>query len=239
MADTLPIRAEYAAGSIAGIFRAQPKGIILHGSRSGKRQGTMAEYIGTVNWAQINPEGLGWNATIGPAVYATHFSAKHWGWNAREHSPDYLAVEFAQPTIQADITDAQVAAFAEWYRVHVRPAWPNLTPRALVLPMHSELPAGKRDGKSDAFMPNSERANDLRRRIYAALEGQMQENPPAVTVGPGIVAAMKRQGETPISNEEYVKAPDGRDLFSFAVGSQGGFFVWVAATDSVHRAPRV
>jgi hypothetical protein len=237
MAETPTVRAEYVPGQVAGLYATQPRGIILHGSRSGKKQDPLKEYAGTVNWAVKNPEGLGWTATIGPGVYCVHMTCKQWGWNAREHSRDFLAVEFAQPTIADPITDAMVAAFAEWYRVEVRRAWPLLTPRVLVLPMHSELPAGKRDGKSDAFMPDSPQAKDLRARIYAALEEPMPEEP--YTVGAGVLAAMTRAKETPTSHEVYYKAKDTDDEMSLTSGSQGGLFVYFPPSDSVYRIQKV
>lgn len=236
MADRPTVRAEFAQGRVAGTFAVQPRGVILHGSRSGKRQDALKEYSGTVNWAVGNPAGLGWHATIGPGVYGAHMTARQWGWNAREHSRDFLAVEFAQPTIDDPITDAMVAAFVEWWRIEVAPVWPALTPRVLLLPMHSELPAGKRDGKTDAFRAGSAEADDLRRRIYAALEDDMREQP--FDVGPGIAAAMERAKERPASDEQYVKDADGADCLSVAAGSGGGLFIYHAASDAVYRVQR-
>jgi hypothetical protein len=168
----MAVTAERAPGQAAGSFAVQPRGVILHGSRGGADD-VMTEYRGTKAWAVGNPAGLCWNATIGPSVYCVHLPARQWGWNAREHSQDFLAVEFAQPTIASPIPDSMVAAFVAWFRAEVAPAWPGLTPRVLLLPMHSELPAGKRDGKTDAFRADSAGAKHLRARIYAGLEAGM------------------------------------------------------------------
>lgn len=156
--------------NVAGLFVAPPLGIILHGSRSEVNRPTYNEYIGTAQYCQLPQHGLGWNITAGPGVYARHYSARHWGWNAREHSSRYLACEFAQPTVNHPIGDDQVGAFAAWVREEVWPAWPTLdVSRDDALPTHAELPAGKRDGKSDTFPEDDARTADLRRRIRRAL----------------------------------------------------------------------
>lgn len=98
--------------------------------------------------------------------------AGEWGYNAREHSDDYLAVEFAQPTADYTITDGQIAAFIWWYKTVAVVRWPHLktlTPE--MLPLHSELAAGIRDGKSDAYPRGDSRADQLRQRIIDGVNG--------------------------------------------------------------------
>lgn len=155
---------------MAGTFAYRPVGIILHGSRSGQAWSIGREFVSTRNYATSGIE-LGWNATIGPDAYSVHMTAREWGWNARSPaSQTLLAVEFAQAQLSDPITDAQVRAFVHWYEHEVMPMWGALDLSAdAALPMHSELPAGVQDGKTDAFTRNSERANDLRARIRAAL----------------------------------------------------------------------
>lgn len=155
---------------MAGTFASKPKGIILHGSRSGQQWSIGSEFDSCRNYAASGANGLGWNVTAGQDEYSVHMTARQWGWNARHHSDDYLAVEFAQARIVDPITDAQVRSFIHWYEHEVVPVWGRLDLSAdAALPMHSELPAGQADGKTDAFVAHSDRANDLRRRIRAAL----------------------------------------------------------------------
>ena len=229
MADAPTVRAEHVPGQVQGVYTAPPKGIILHGSRGGAKN-VLAEYAGTVNWAANNPDGLGWTATIGPRVYCTHMDARHWAWNAREHSRDFLAVEFAQPALTSSIPDTMVDAFVAWYWAEVRPVWPLMTPRVLVMPMHSELPAGKRDGKTDAFKADSAQAKDLRARIYAALE--VNGNPSQFVVGPGVQAALDRAHDVAMGHEVYVN-----DALSYTPG-RDGLYWYAKASDAVYRAPK-
>ena len=160
---------ETRAGHVAGSFSATPRGILLHGSRGGTPQPVFDEYMGTANWAASPAHQLGWNATIGEHRYCTHMTTRQWGWNAREHSGVYLAVEFAQPTVNDAITDAQVSAFVAWWKADVLPVWPTLTVSRTPLPTHSEMPAGVRDGKSDTFPQGDSRNDQLRERIRAAM----------------------------------------------------------------------
>jgi hypothetical protein len=112
---------------------------------------------------------LGWNATIGNDRLALHMPMKQWGWNARGCSSVYLAVELAQPLESFDITDGQVRAFAEFWRL-ARMAWPNLP---AYFPTHSELDGtrayGPTDGKTDVFSKSSPRTEALRARIQRAI----------------------------------------------------------------------
>lgn len=160
----------YSSPSIVGRFASRPAGVILHGSRSGRPIGKEAEYRGTRNFAAGGANGLGWNATIGADILASHISPEWWGYSAGEHSRVYLATEFAQSLEGEPITDGQVRAFAHWFTTIARPAWPSLDLRVPgALPMHAELSQGIRDGKSDAFRRGDPRADDLRGRIIAAV----------------------------------------------------------------------
>lgn len=153
-------------GAVAGRFSTMPQGVILHGSRSGRPQPTAAEFWGTANFATTTD--LGWNATIGDDGVAFHIPPTQWGWNARGASSKYLATEFAQPTVNDPISDAQVNAFCFWF-MESRETWPALP---LFFPSHAELPEGKLDGKSDVFPVGDARADDLRARIRERLSSQ-------------------------------------------------------------------
>ncbi len=153
---------------VAGAFLRAPLGVILHGSRSGKPQSLDREFAGTASYAQNNPGGLCWHATIGEDAVAMHLPFTHWGWNARSASKSYLAVEFAQPTVGYDITDAQVRAFAWWF-AQARKAWPALPVYFIA---HSELPEGQADGKTDVFPIGDRRLDNLKRRLTAAVGGR-------------------------------------------------------------------
>ncbi len=165
---------DYRDPEPAGRFSSMPKGIILHGSRSGAAGNPKAkEYLGTARYEVSNPDGLGWNATIGEYRVAIHLDPQAWGWNARAASDNYLGVELAQATVDEPITDPQVAAFVDWVKTRVLPVWPGLP---LVFPTHAELDgtAGYgpyHDGKTDCFPKNDPRADDLRARIMAGLQG--------------------------------------------------------------------
>lgn len=127
---------------------------------------TADEFSATANWAQAGANGLGWNVTIGDDVIAEHLPLDSWGWNARAASQWYLAVEFAQPSLADQISNAQVRVFAWWVRERALKRWPAMP---LTFPTHAELEAsgatGKKDGKTDVF-PDG---NALRARIMAAL----------------------------------------------------------------------
>lgn len=168
---TTPVTVYRQPGTVAGTFAHKPSGIILHGSRSGQQWSIGSEFDSCRNFAAGGAGGLGWNVTVGQDEYSVHMTARQWGWNARSPaSQTLLAVEFAQAQLVDPITDAQVRAFVHWYEHEVVPVWGALDLSAdAALPMHSELPAGMADGKTDAFLAWSERANDLRARIRAAL----------------------------------------------------------------------
>lgn len=158
------------SGAASGLFGETPKGVILHGSRSGAANTTHQEYLGTAAYAHNEPDGLGWNATIGSDELALHLTHRQWGWNARSASPYYLAVEFAQPTVQSPIDDGQVRAFC-WFFESARKTWPDL---GTAFPTHAELDGtveygGYHDGKTDVFPHGDARTVDLRKRILDRL----------------------------------------------------------------------
>jgi hypothetical protein len=168
MAEYKP-RIDHDEGTIGGRYTSQPVGVILHGSRSGVAgRSVEAEYHGTRGYAASGIE-LGWTCTVGNDAVSLHMTPAHWGWNARGASSRYLAVEFAQPTVAYTITDAQVRAFCWWLQYIALAQWPDLP---FHFPMHSELPEGKADGKSDTYLPSDPRADDLRQRIAACLRGE-------------------------------------------------------------------
>lgn len=154
-------------GVIAGTFASTPLGVILHGSRSGiPNRPTLAEYLGTASFAVGNSAGLGWNITCGTDRLAIHYPATRWGWNARQHSSQYLACEFAQANLGDHITDGQVKAFVWWFRNKARATWPRLRAE---FPNHSDLPAGIADGKSDC---EPRGVHTVRDRVLAELKRQ-------------------------------------------------------------------
>jgi hypothetical protein len=159
-------------GIWSGVYGVRPRGVILHGSRSGiAGHPALDEWSDTAHWATIEPNGYGWSATIGPDRVASHMPLNLWGWNARGCSPHYLAVEFAQANVSDAIDDAAVAAFCWWFVDLARAMWSTL-PR--VFPSHAELDGtpeyGQHDGKTDAFPLHDPRMVDLRMRINARLD---------------------------------------------------------------------
>lgn len=159
-----------ARGTAAGEYARVPRGVILHGSRSGLSQPLDREFYGTTAYAQREDHGLGWTATIGDDMIALHLTPAFWGWNARKASSLYLAVEFAQPTAEQTITDGQVRAFCWAYTAIWRVYWPDLPAH---FPTHAELDVlgmtGQRDGKTDCYPYGDPRTEDLRARITARL----------------------------------------------------------------------
>lgn len=227
---------DYRDPQPAGRFSKQPKGIILHGSRSGRAGNPLdAEYLGTARWAVNNPNDLGWNATIGDGKVAVHLTPQEWGWNARGASQHYLAVEIAQPTVNDLVTDGQVAALADWIKTRVLPVWPGLP---MHFPTHAEVEAsgatGQRDGKSDVYPAGDARADQLRARIMAALTGDVPAPASEYVVGQGIIDSMAARGDQPATDEIFVKHAD-RDAYSEAYGVSGCRYVYLPATGRVHR----
>lgn len=215
----------------AGTFTAMPRGIILHGSRSGKAGNPqMSEYTGTANYEVNNTLGLGWHVTVADHRVALHLSPRDWAWHAREASKVYLGVEFAQPTVNDPITDAQVDAVADWIKAHVLPAWPNLP---LHFPSHAEadLEFGSDQGKTDAFPLNDPRMDDLRARLMTRLQATEPEEPGAeYVVGPGIRDAMHAHGDRPATDEQYTSSQ-----VSEAWGMSGSHYVYLKATNTTYR----
>lgn len=157
-------------GVIAGTFDTTPRGVILHGSRSGAPNSIHQEYVGTAHYAVGEPDGLGWNATVGSDEIALHIGYMGWGWNARAASRLYLAVEFAQAHVEGPIDDGQVRAFC-WFFASARKTWPRLSAS---FPTHAELDGtpeygGYHDGKTDVFPRNDPRTTELRKRILVRL----------------------------------------------------------------------
>jgi hypothetical protein len=171
---------EAIRGQPSGRFDGVPKGVILHGSRSGRAGNPKEnEYKGTASWAASNPDGLGWHATIGEGKVAVHLTPQEWGWNARVASRQYVAVEIAQATIDDPITDAQIVALADYLKTRIFPVWGHLDYH---FPTHSELElwgeTGQKDGKSDIYMPGDPRTDTVRNRLYELLGAPSGDDPP-------------------------------------------------------------
>lgn len=152
---------------VAGELTA-PRGLLLHGSRSGiAGRDALVEYQACRDWA-MNPNngGLGWHASIGPGIVAVHMGPTVYGWNCGSHSSEWIAVEFAQPTIDDAIDDSQVDAYCWWVRNEVLAAWPNLPH---VIMAHSELNQGQREGKTDVFPRGSAALEEVKQRIRERL----------------------------------------------------------------------
>lgn len=136
---------ERIAGNTVGTL-VLPRGFLLHGTQSGVPSNKRDEYERTIRFVRngaIDSQGsrLGWNTTIAEDRYCIH-SEGRWGWNARQHSSQWVAAEFAQSMIDEPITDDQIDMF-----VHYANAEQPLIPRVLI--MHSETEAGVSDGKTD------------------------------------------------------------------------------------------
>ncbi len=154
-------------GNTIARFSTMPKGVVLHGSRSGVVTNSIdQEFIGTANYAMNPSHGLGWHITVGNDRVAEHIPPTHWGWHARAASSRYLAVEFAQPVEVVTVTDAQIRAFVWWLYTRVFPVWPNLS---LHMPTHHEVEisgeTGMIDGKTDCYRGNDPRLTVLRTKI--------------------------------------------------------------------------
>lgn len=217
----------------AGHFTSVPKGVILHGSRSGVAGNPKdKEYLGTARYEVANTDDLGWNATIGENRVAVHLTPQEWGWNARGSSDNWLAVEIAQATVDEAITDAQVVALADWIKTRVLPAWPNLP---MMFPSHAELDGtpeyGPKDGKTDVHPKGSAAMEDLRGRLMKALEVPM---PSVYAVGPGVLAKMAEAGDSPASDELFFKRAD-KDEWSETYGQSGSKYVYIFSLNRTFR----
>jgi hypothetical protein len=143
-------------------------GIILHATRSGTGRGQIEEYDGTVRYVRDGAGGLAWHVTVGPDRVAMHMDSDVWGWNAREHSSNMLAIEIAQSNLGGEIDDATLRAVAWWILNVARARWPTLRLDAAGFANHSDLPAGVRDGKSDVE-PRGQ--HGVRDRLLRVLNG--------------------------------------------------------------------
>lgn len=219
---------DYRDPDPAGRFAAMPKGIVLHGSRSGAAGNPKdREYLGTARYEQSNPNGLGWHATIGEGKVAEHLTPREWGWHALQASKAYLGVELAQAVEGEPITDGQVAALADWIRTRVLPVWPDLP---MHFPSHAEVDRDENKinrGKTDAFRLGDPRMDELRARLTAALRWEHHDVPDTTyTVGPGILAAMQARGSAPATDEMYTKRGDV-DEWSEAYDRDGRRYIWL------------
>jgi hypothetical protein len=160
------------APSGQGLFERQPLGVVLHGSRSGRRRTPAEEFDSTVAWAIGGAGGLGWHATVGEGVAAIHLPPTVWAWHARRFSGRYLGLEFAQARRGDPISDGQVTAAAHYLAMVVRPAWPGLDlTRPGVLVEHWQLDRllPRPDGKTDVA---PERPGELAARIRGVLSAE-------------------------------------------------------------------
>ena len=215
------------------LFAKQPKGVVLHGSRSGVASNPIEkEYVGTANWELNNPNGYAWHATIGENKVALHLTPKEWGQHDPWASQEYLGVEFAQPTVNNPITDAQVAAFADWFKTRVLPAWPSIP---LHFPSHAEVDReyGQNQGKTDVYGLNDSRMDELRSRIMTAL-GMETPMPSVYAVGPGVLAKMAETGDQPASDELFFKHGD-KDEWSETYGQSGSKYVYIFSLNRTFR----
>lgn len=158
-----------------GAFGQTPRGVILHGSRSGRVGiGRQEEFDSTSGWAANPSNVLGWNITCGEDEYDRHLDERDWGWDAFQASTIYLGCEFAQAVEAWPITDAQVRAFCHWFATYARTVWPGLP---LHMPTHAEVEHSGETGrpptgKTDVFSYSSPRTAELRARILARLASQ-------------------------------------------------------------------
>lgn len=161
---------------VAGIFPlGQPTYLIIHGTRSGLDRTVREEFDGNRAYVVTNTKGYSWHVTIGEDAYSIHLPMNRWGWHANEESRQSLGVEFAQMTGDHTINDAQVRAFAHWFKNVVVPIWPGLNIGAQGgMQMHSAIASGQRQGKTDVYPLGDPRWPELRGRIITALGGYGQ-----------------------------------------------------------------
>jgi len=163
-------------GISRGEFDQLPVAFILHGSRSTQRLNTThQEYEGTARYAVNEPDGFGWNATVGEDEIAVHMPWTQWGWHARRQSTRMIGLEFAQPNLGDPISDAQVRA-AAWGILEARRATQERfgEPVPFTFYTHAEVEAfgwtGMHDGKTDTHsFPDKRGAEDLKSRILQRL----------------------------------------------------------------------
>lgn len=158
---------------IAGSFPfGQPSYIIMHGTRSTIDRSIRAEFDSNRRYAVTNTKGFAWHVTVGEDAFSNHLDIRNWGWHANEESRQSLGVEFAQPTADHTINEAQVRAFVAWFRTDVLGAYPffNLA-KPGGMRMHSEVASGKLQGKTDVYPIGDPRWPVLRDQIIEALGG--------------------------------------------------------------------
>ncbi|MGE5619737.1 MAG: N-acetylmuramoyl-L-alanine amidase [Sphingomonadaceae bacterium] len=158
------------AAAIAGRISATPRGIILHGTRSGRRQSRFLEFHGTRAYARAGCGGqyLGWHLTVGEDEISEHLPLDRWGYHAREWwSEHWIGIEFAQPTDEYTVTEKQVRAAVWWIKHRLLVAYPDMP---LELLAHSEIDPGIRDGKTDVYPRGDRRTDELRDRIRSSLK---------------------------------------------------------------------
>ena len=157
---------------------ARPRGLVLHGTRSGVPKTIHDEYDGTRDWAThalvhdpVNGDYyLGWHVTVGEDEYSVHMTAREWGWNCGGDSMYRFAIEFAQWDVSQAITDRQVRTAARAIKNELLPQWgPYDWSDPNAMKGHSELPQGIRDGKTDTFPLNSAALAMLKQRLQVAL----------------------------------------------------------------------
>lgn len=160
------------SGNIAGQYAVMPKGVILHGTRSGNPNNDVdEEFNGTLNYVRNGANDLGWNATVGDGIIAIHMHPSDWGWHARACSYKYVGIEIAQAVESIDITDKQIETIAWYLRNYVYKYWSNM-PHTLVT--HSEVDGtadygGQYDGKTDVFSRGNPKAQELKDAILALI----------------------------------------------------------------------
>lgn len=158
---------------IAGSFLfGQPSYLVMHGTRSGTDNTIREEFDGNRAYVVTNTKGYSWHVTVGEDAYSVHLPMDKWGWHANEDSQRSLGVEFAQPTVNHTINEAQVRAFCAWFKAEVLPVYPffNLAAEGKMR-MHSELLSGQRQGKTDVYPLGSARWPVLREQIIEQLGG--------------------------------------------------------------------
>lgn len=163
-----------SAAGPQGSLPPTPRGVIQHGSRSGRRISIQEEFESTDGWAANPSNILGWHATIGEGIISLHMPVRNWGWNAFQASTVYVAAEYAQPLEEYAISDLMVRTHNWWFARVVREAFPRIP---LHFPTHSEVEASGEighapSGKTDAFSLGSPKADDLRARIVANLRDE-------------------------------------------------------------------
>jgi N-acetylmuramoyl-L-alanine amidase-like protein len=152
----------------------EPSFLLMHGTRSGLDRSIREEFDSNRRYVVTNTKGYSWHVTIGEDAYSMHLPLDKWGWHANEESRQSLGVEFAQPTVDHTINDAQVRAFADWFKVAVA-TWPGLNiGTASGMRMHSAVASGVRQGKTDVYPLGDPRWPELRGRIIQALGGYGQ-----------------------------------------------------------------